>query len=97
MGLTPADGPYRRGKGCDACWNTGYKGRMGLYEVLEVDDNRLRQLIAQQAQPESLWDATFGYKGASLRDDAREKVRQGLTTIEEVNWALFDYPFPPRA
>lgn len=85
------DGPFRRGKGCDACMNTGFKGRMGLFEVVEVDET-LRKRIAESASFETLWEATFGRSGGSLWDDGRAKVRQGITTVEEINWALFDYP-----
>src|SRR5579871_3787582 len=87
------DGPFRRGKGCEACHNTGFKGRIGLYEVWEVDEPA-RKLIAEGAPVQSLWNATFGRTGGSLWDDARLKVRQGITTVEEVTWALFDYPIP---
>ncbi len=91
-GLSPIeDGPFRRGAGCAACGNTGFQGRVGLFEVLEVPD-RLRPLIAENAPYETLWRETFGRTGGSLWDDARDKVRAGLTTVEEVTWTLFDYP-----
>lgn len=88
------DGPFRHGAGCEACMHTGFKGRIGLFEVLEVDET-LRKLIAENAPVETLWQATFGRTGGSLWDDARAKVRKGITTVEEVNWALFDYPVSP--
>lgn len=91
-GLSPIeDGPFRRGAGCAACGHTGFQGRIGLFEVLEIPD-RLRPLIAENAPYETLWRETFGRTGGSLWDDARDKVRAGLTTVEEVTWALFDYP-----
>ena len=93
LGLTSADGSFRRGKGCEACRQTGYKGRIALYEILEVDD-RLRVLIDDRSTAEILWRETFGRNGGSLWDDGREKVRQGLTTVEEVGRVLFDYPQP---
>jgi len=40
---------------------------------------------------DSIWQEAFGRNGGSLWDDARDKVRQGLTTVEEVVWALTDY------
>jgi type II secretory ATPase GspE/PulE/Tfp pilus assembly ATPase PilB-like protein len=91
LGLTAADGPFRRGTGCPACENRGYRGRLAVYEILEVDEP-LRQLIADDAPVEALWQATFGPKGGSLWDDAREKVRLGLTTVEEALRVLFDHP-----
>jgi type II secretory ATPase GspE/PulE/Tfp pilus assembly ATPase PilB-like protein len=95
LGLTPADGPFRRGAGCEACRKTGYRRRVALYEILEVDDD-LRQLIAADASVSELWQATFARTGGSMWDDAREKVREGLTTVEEALRVLFDYS-PPRA
>lgn len=93
LGLTPADGPFRRGKGCEACRHSGYKGRAAVYEILEVTDE-LRPLIAGDAPIEALWRETFGRRGGSLWEDAREKVRRGVTTVEEVARVLFDYPHP---
>ncbi|MCW3094798.1 MAG: type secretion system protein GspE [Chthonomonadaceae bacterium] len=94
LGLSATqDGPFLRGKGCEACHQTGFKGRIGLYEVWEVDE-KARKLIAESAPVEALWKASFGQTGGSLWDDARAKVRQGITTVEEVTWALFDYPIP---
>jgi hypothetical protein len=68
-------------------------GRVALLELLAIDDE-LRSLIAGDVPYETLWRETFGRKGGSLWDDAREKVRQGLTTVEEVARVLFDYPRP---
>jgi type IV pilus assembly protein PilB len=93
-GLSPVeDGPFRRGKGCAACRNTGYLSRIGLFEVLEVNDV-VRKAIMDRAPLDTIWAETFGRNGGSLWDDARDKVRQGLTTVEEVAWALSDYPHP---
>jgi type II secretory ATPase GspE/PulE/Tfp pilus assembly ATPase PilB-like protein len=61
--------------------------------VLEVND-AVRKAIAEEAPLQEIWYETFGRNGGSLWDDAREKVRQGLTTVEEVAWALTDYPHP---
>jgi type II secretory ATPase GspE/PulE/Tfp pilus assembly ATPase PilB-like protein len=94
LGLTPADGPFRRGAGCEACRQTGYKGRTILFEALEVTP-ALARLVAAEATPEDLWTATFGADGGSIWDDAREKVRGGVTTAEEVLRVLMGYPFPP--
>ncbi len=93
-GLSPVeDGPFRRGKGCAACRNTGYLGRIGLFEVVEVNE-AVRKEIMERAPLDTIWYQTFGLNGGSLWDDARDKVRQGLTTVEEVAWALSDYPHP---
>lgn len=93
-GLSPVeDGPFRHGAGCTACRGTGYSGRIGLFEVLETDESVLRMII-DRAPLDAIWQATFGRRGGSLWDDAREKIRQGLTTVEEANSALSDYPHP---
>ena len=64
-----------KGKGCATCNNTGYKGRIGLYEVMEVNDE-IRELIL------------IGASSLELRkkaiEDGLQKVRAGLTTLEEV-------------
>jgi general secretion pathway protein E len=92
-GLTTADGPFKKGAGCETCGQRGYKGRVGLFEVLEIDDET-RKLIANQAPFDVLWYATFGRNGGSLWHDGRDKIKLGLTTVEEVNRVLFDYPKP---
>jgi type II secretory ATPase GspE/PulE/Tfp pilus assembly ATPase PilB-like protein len=93
LGLSLADGPFRRGAGCAACRQTGYSGRTALSEVLELND-AVRQCIVGNAPAEMLWQEIFGRTGGSLWDDAREKVRWQLTTVEEVIRPLFDYPCP---
>ncbi len=88
------DGPFRRGTGCDNCRQTMYRGRVGLFEVMEVNE-ALRTLIAEHAMPDVLWQQAFA-TGGSLWDDARNKIRQGLITVEDAAWALFDYAQPRR-
>jgi type II secretory ATPase GspE/PulE/Tfp pilus assembly ATPase PilB-like protein len=93
LGLTAADGPFRRGAGCEPCRKTGYRGRVPLYEQFELDD-RLRELISQDRLEENVWREALATQGGTLWDDARTKVRQGLTTVEEVTRVLLDYPLP---
>jgi hypothetical protein len=57
--------------------------------------DRLRDLIAEDAPVEELWRQSFGLSRGSLWDDARRRVRQGLTSVEEAALALFDYRLPP--
>jgi type II secretory ATPase GspE/PulE/Tfp pilus assembly ATPase PilB-like protein/FixJ family two-component response regulator len=71
------------GRGCRECHNTGYKGRLGLYEVL-IPDDRLRQLIATAAGVLDIAQAARQAGAASLIEDAARKVDAGLTTVEEV-------------
>lgn len=93
-GLSPVeDGPFFRGRGCDACGGTGVRGRVPLCEVLEVGgDAALRRRTAAGAAGDDLWADAFGAAGGSLRDDARARVRAGQLSVEAANWALMDYP-----
>src|SRR6187431_2261438 len=72
-----------RGKGCDRCNNTGYKGRVGLYEVMEVTDE-LRELILVGASSLELRRKAVDEGMISLRHSGLRKVKEGVTTLEEV-------------
>lgn len=72
-----------KGSGCPVCYNSGYKGRVGLYEVL-VPDNQLRHLIASNAPITEITRYAHEIGFRSLRDDAFDKVQKGLTTLDEV-------------
>jgi type IV pilus assembly protein PilB len=72
-----------RGRGCDRCNGTGYKGRVGLYEVMEIDEE-LRELILAGANAFEL-RAKANEKGMiSLRGSGLQKIRDGVTSMEEV-------------
>jgi general secretion pathway protein E len=72
-----------RGVGCDACRQTGYKGRIGLFELLTMNDD-LRELIVKGAAAAELKRAVPASGMRTLRDDGWRKVRAGMTTVEEV-------------
>lgn len=72
----------RRGKGCEICRNTGYRGRIGLYEILAVDDE-LRALIANGATGPELAESARSRGFLDMRADAKRKVLDGITTPEE--------------
>jgi type IV pilus assembly protein PilB len=72
-----------KGKGCSTCNNTGYKGRIGLYEVLEVTDE-IRELILIGASALELRKKAIDDGMISLRESGLHKIRNGVTTIEEV-------------
>src|SRR5436853_518314 len=72
-----------KGAGCSACNGTGYKGRVGLYEVMEVTDD-LRELILVGASGLELRRKAIEEGMLTLRQSGLEKIRQGVTTIEEV-------------
>jgi type IV pilus assembly protein PilB len=72
-----------RGRGCDICLNTGYKGRTGLYEVMEVTDE-LRELIIIGASAIELRRKAIELGMITLRESGLCKLRDGVTTVEEV-------------
>ncbi|MBN1321986.1 MAG: Flp pilus assembly complex ATPase component TadA [Thermoleophilia bacterium] len=69
--------------GCNFCFNTGYSGRVGLFEVLPVT-REIRALVLEHASSDALRDQGAASGTRSLREDGRLKVLAGLTTIEEV-------------
>jgi len=82
LGISRGDGKFVRGAGCPACSGTGYRGRVGIFEVLEVND-KIRDLISSRASAEDLARAVRASGMGSLREDAIQKAAQGATTLEE--------------
>ena len=72
-----------KGKGCSTCNHTGYKGRIGLYEVLEITDE-IRELILIGASALELRKKAVDDGMITLRESGLHKIRAGVTTIEEV-------------
>ena len=72
-----------KGRGCTVCNNTGYKGRVGLYEVMEITDE-LREMILCGASSLELKNKALEQGMISLRQSGLRKIRDGLTTVEEV-------------
>jgi type IV pilus assembly protein PilB len=72
-----------KGNGCEKCNNTGYKGRVGLYEVMEITDE-LRELVLVGASALELRRKAIEEGMITLRQSGLRKVKDGLTTIEEV-------------
>jgi len=72
-----------RGRGCDRCGNTGYKGRVGLYEVMDVGDE-VRELILSGASAIELRQKAVEQGMITLRGSGLQKIREGMTTVEEV-------------
>jgi type IV pilus assembly protein PilB len=69
--------------GCAECEKTGYKGRIGVYEVLTID-GMIRDAIHSEARPEEIRRMLSGVGFRSMQDDALEKAAHGITTLEEV-------------
>jgi type IV pilus assembly protein PilB len=72
-----------KGRGCGNCNNTGFKGRVGLYEVMEITDE-LRELIIIGASAMELRRKAIDLGMVTLRESGLYKIRDGITTIEEV-------------
>lgn len=81
--LSSSDITLMRGKGCKACFNSGYKGRLGIYELMTAD-REVKRMITNQAKAYEVQDYLTGQGFLSLRDDGILKISQGLTTYEEV-------------
>ena len=73
----------RQGAGCDACRNTGYRGRLGVFELLSIDD-RVREAIQQRASASEIRTSAVQGGMTLLRSDGAHKVLSGETTPEEV-------------
>jgi type IV pilus assembly protein PilB len=73
----------QKGNGCEKCNNTGYKGRVGLYEVMEVTDE-LRELVLVGASALELRRKAIDDGMITLRQSGLRKVKEGVTTMEEV-------------
>lgn len=71
------------GKGCDACSGTGYRGRIGIFEVLPIND-AIRELIMVRATVREIKDKAVSLGMRTLREDGIEKVKKGITTFDEV-------------
>jgi type IV pilus assembly protein PilB len=72
-----------KGKGCKICHNTGYSGRVGVFEVLEVSKD-IRKLIIEKKDSDIISRAAVGEGMATMLDDGLQKVLKGVTTVEEV-------------
>ena len=72
-----------KGQGCKVCRNSGYSGRIGLFEVLEVTP-RIRKLIVEKADSDIIAKAAIDEGMKTMVDDGLSKITQGVTTLEEV-------------
>lgn len=81
--INPSSQQFMRGAGCDKCDHSGYLGRIGIFEVFEFDDT-LRSLIVQNASMKTLDDYILKIGTTMLREDALLKVKQNITTLEEI-------------
>ncbi|MDD4830917.1 MAG: GspE/PulE family protein [Candidatus Paceibacterota bacterium] len=78
-----------RGRGCNSCVNTGYFGRVGIFEALEMSDN-IQKLIIRKATADEIQDQAVKEGMTTMLEDGAEKALRGITTIEEVIRAAWE-------
>lgn len=86
LGLDPidiGDNQFFYGRGCDVCNDSGYKGRLGIYEMLRITDS-LRDMISQKAPVLAIREKAMEQGMRVLRDDGLRAIFDGASTIEEV-------------
>jgi len=86
LGLKMKDlksGKLYRGKGCEKCLKTGYMGRLGIYELLQVT-NDIRKMILAHADSNQIKEFAVSKGMTTLLQDGLNKAAAGLTTVEEV-------------
>ena len=81
--LALGTGPIYRAKGCEPCSGTGYRGRVGAYEVMEINE-QVRELVTKGAAAHLIKDAAIRNGLVTLEQGGLRKVQQGLTSLEEV-------------
>ncbi len=87
-GIDPREAQsFVRGAGCPQCNNTGYRGRVGVYELLSITP-AVQRAIAQTPSPDAIADAARAGGFLPMAHDGVDKARQGLTTLEEIGEVL---------
>ncbi|MBL7049698.1 MAG: Flp pilus assembly complex ATPase component TadA [Nitrospira sp.] len=86
----PLPKKYYRGTGCEVCHGTGYKGRIGAYELVKMD-MKLKGLISRSADEEALWAAAMEAGTRTMFENAWSKMLEGMATIEDIASRI---PFP---
>jgi type II secretory ATPase GspE/PulE/Tfp pilus assembly ATPase PilB-like protein len=89
IGLKPDAAPaYYKGVGCEFCLNTGYYGRIGVYEILVVD-NDIRSAIVDNKPEHEIYELAQSKGMTTLANNGRKKIVDGLTTPQEVEEKIF--------
>jgi len=74
---------FFKGRGCQDCNNTGYRGRVGLYEVMLITPE-IREMVLKGSSSDSIRIQAVDQGMKTLRMDAVDKIKQGMTTVEEM-------------
>ena len=82
MDYEPGPGPFYEGTGCERCRDTGYRGRVGLFELL-VLSSELRELILAKRSSQEI-ERTAVRDMLTIRQDGSRKVNEGVTTMAEI-------------
>ena len=72
-----------KGKGCETCHHTGYRGRTAIFEIIEVDYD-MQEVFMKNPSSNQIWEIAKNKGSMSLFEDGIEKVKKGVTTIEEL-------------
>ncbi len=83
LGVDPDNSTFYKGKGCKKCNYTGYRGRIAIYEIMEVTPT-IRELAVKKSPSEVIRKAALEEGMITLRESGIRKVKKGLTTLEEV-------------
>ncbi len=83
LGRLPGDGKWVAGRGCEACRQSGYKGRLGIHELLQVNEE-VRELITRRASEHAIRKAARTAGMRTILEDGILKAAQGFTTLEDV-------------
>ena len=88
LGVTDRDVVLKKGKGCPYCNNSGYKGRVGIYEILQIDRN-IRDGITAGKTSDAIRDIAVKSGMKTLRKACTEHVLEGITSIDELMRVAF--------
>lgn len=89
MGLRDAKGAtFFRGQGCQRCHDTGFSGRIGIFEILEIDADIQNMILKRESAQQITRHSVQAGKLRTLRQDAATKAAKGLTTLEEAGSAV---------
>ena len=75
---------FYKGAGCDICGNSGYKGRLGIFEILDIDEDIRKLIVEPNFTLDALRDTAQKKGMRTMFEDGLKKIEKGLTTIEEV-------------
>jgi type II secretory ATPase GspE/PulE/Tfp pilus assembly ATPase PilB-like protein len=81
--LPPKNLTLYEGKKCEACGFTGYKGRTSIYEIIKITPT-MQELLVKRPSAQEIWKLARKEGGKSVFEDGLEKVKSGVTTIEEL-------------